>query len=175
MIPGCQTVVRSTLSDDKQGIDYIATLRRSAQIFIDAKTRSKGCSHFWTQGPEVALETWSIRPGGRFHTPYERRLIGWTLSEAKITDYIFFKFDPADTLDCFLLPFQLLRIAFRHYFYDWYGRYKVDIQRSYAENRQWESECIFVPISCVFSAIETVSKSHVCISRMKKDDKGELF
>ena len=58
--PNCSEVVRAKIDDDKQGIDYIATLKGGAQIFIDAKTREKGASCYWKHGePELALEIYS--------------------------------------------------------------------------------------------------------------------
>lgn len=75
--------------------------------------------------------------------------VGWTLSESSGVDYILFTFDPADTPEVFLYPFQLLRMAFRRNLKTWQKGYKVDKQNS----GQWRSECVFVPESVVWDGI----------------------
>jgi hypothetical protein len=154
MIPGCVSVDDASQLLNTNGVDYVATLRKGAVILIDAKTRDKGCSRFWkAKEPEFALETWSVRPGGRFGTPECRAKTGWTLCEAKNVDLILFKFDPSDSEDVFLVCFQLLRAAFRTHLPEWRTKYKVDVQSS----RSWQSECVFVPEGVVHAAIRRVS------------------
>ena len=154
MIPGCVSVEDSSPELNRRGVDYIARLRRGAEILIDAKTRSKGCSRHWNGcGPEFALETWSVRPGGKYRTHDNLKKIGWTLSESSSVDMILFKFDPADSTKVYLVGFQLLRIAFRRFFKEWYSKFKVDIQ----DSKTWESECVFVPSSVVYDSMSKVS------------------
>lgn len=149
MIPGCIDVQIASETLDRQGVDYIATLRRQAEILIDAKTRDAGCSEWWKGQPELALEDWSVIP--------EKGNVGkagWTLDESKVTDLVLFTFAPEDTAVCYLISFQLLRIAFHRNCCRWREQYKFDVQDSGA----WRSRCIFVPVSVVFAAIEEVSK-----------------
>ena len=147
MIPGCTNVETANTEMDRQGIDYIATLRRGAAIFIDAKAREAGCSKFWNDGPELALEIWSVCPengnGGK---------VGWTLDESKQTNLVLFTFDPSDTAQCYLLSFQLLRAAFHNNFHQWTGIYQRDKQSSI----DWKSECVFVPANVVLDAIQDI-------------------
>jgi len=158
MIPGCVSVIKTDEQTDRNGVDYIATLRRGAQILIDAKTREPGASRYWNGGgPELALEIWSVRPGGKYNTPRERAKVGWTLCEAKETDMIYYTFDPSDCFDVFLLPFQHLRIAFRQNWPIWSKRYLSKTQDSFT----WESLCIFVPANEVLKAIDTVERCHI--------------
>lgn len=159
MIDGCASVQVADRNLDRQGIDYIATLRGGAEIFIDAKAREKGCSRFWKSGPEFALEDYSVVP--RF--PGDPGKAGWTLDESKKTHLILFTFDPSDTDDCFLVSFQLLRMAFRRNYRTWKDQYKNDTQQS----NGWKSHCIFVPASVVLDAIQQTSKgkiTHVSVS-----------
>jgi len=147
MISGCETVVKTGTADDKAGVDYIATLRGGATVLIDAKTRTAGCSRYWRQGPELALEKWSVLPGGKYSTPQGKT--GWTLCETKNVDYILFTFDPSDSVEVFLYPYQLLRMTFRRMLPQWWKTYKKDTQ----ESDGWESQCVFVPESVVWSAM----------------------
>jgi len=148
MIDGCVDVVVAEVEQDREGIDYIATLRGGAKLFIDAKARDSGCSRFWNNGPELALEDWSIVPENGMQGK-----AGWTLDESKLTDLVLFTFDLTDTDVCYLLSFQLLRIAFRRFYWDWKRQYKNDVQHS----DSWRSHCIFVPAEVVMNAISAVS------------------
>jgi hypothetical protein len=162
-LPGCVSVEKTDVQTDKKGIDYIATLRRGAQIAIDAKTRDRGASRFWrsrgsghVKEPEVALEIWSVVPGGKFRTPQGKT--GWTLCEQKNTDLIYYTFDPADTNEAFLVSFHLLRIAFRQNINIWTSKYHTKTQETTEDGRSWQSKAVFVPVSVVLRAITDVSK-----------------
>lgn len=151
ILPGCVTVEESGVEDDKRGIDYVATLRRGATVNIDLKCREPGCAKYWQEGPELALEDWSVVPDHRYSGT-----VGWTLDESKLTDYTLHMFDPNDTRDVFLLPFQLLRAAFRHYAPEWRLVYKTAKQ----DSGYWQSSCIFVPAHAVVRAIEEQMVHH---------------
>jgi hypothetical protein len=160
MLPGCVSVEKAEVNLDKQGVDYIATLRRGRQIYIDAKARTPGCSRFWTQGPEVALETWSVKP--------ERDTVGkvgWTLDESKQTELVLFTFDKKDHPSCYLVSFQLLRCAFHRNYHDWRSAFQVDTQKSNWNGSRWKSECVFVPIRTVYDAIQAASMWTLDFSR----------
>ena len=146
LIPDCETVEPSTLAQDIKGIDYIAILDSGVALKIDHKVREHGCSKYWKTGPELALETWSI---------YGRKL-GWTLDKAKDTDYTLHTFDASDTEIVYLLPFQLLRKAFRKHGGDWSRQYGTKMQHSRNNGREWDSECVFVPATIVLDAIKAM-------------------
>jgi hypothetical protein len=149
IIAGCVSVEKSGLVQDKNGVDYIATLRNGARVLIDAKTRQPGCSKYWRNGPELALERWSVMPGGRYGIPATQSRVGWTLCERKEVDYILFTFPPADAGEVFLYPYQSLRMTFRRMFSQCWARYKHDTQ----DSGSWESECVFVPEATVWQAM----------------------
>jgi len=152
LLDGCSSVVPATVELDKKGVDYIATLRKGAEVYIDAKTRKKGCGKYWHNGePEVSIELWSVMPGGKYNTSQDRSKAGWTLDEAKITDMILYTFDREDTDTAYLFPFQPLRMAAKRMIGFWMKRFKVDVQ----DSRTWESKAVFVPASEVILAIET--------------------
>jgi len=140
------------IREDKMGNDYRVILRRGGEILVDAKNRDRGCSRFWKCGPEFALEKWSVLPENG--TPGKT---GWTLCERKQTDLIFFKFYPEDSTDVFLVSYQLLRVAFRRNLNLWENQFQVARQSSGA----WKSECVFVPASIVFCAINDISVSRL--------------
>ena len=140
MIDGCVRVEKTDTRLDKGGVDYVATLRNGAQVLIDAKARDKGCSKYWKKnGPEVALETWSVKPDSSNNFNGKT---GWTLCEKKQTDLILFTFHPTDTMETFLVSYQMLRIAFRRHLKIWKSSgLLLATQRS----DTWFSECLFVP------------------------------
>ena len=147
-IPNCVCVRKTSLKADRAGVDYIAQLAGGAEIGIDAKLREKGASAYWTTGEaELALETWSVFPDGK-HTPKE----GWTLSTAADVDLILFRFHPADWPESYLLPFQMLRMAFKRKRADWETRYPKKIQ----DSGDWFSQALFVPVSVVLRELMCV-------------------
>lgn len=150
MLDGCTEVRAATLSLDIRGVDYIARLRGGSDVYIDAKTRQRGCSKYWGAEPDLAIELWSVKP-----TATCQGKPGWTLDEAKLTDLILYTWDPADTVETYLLPFQLLRVAARRNIRRWMEEYKRDIQ----DSGQWQSEAVFVPASEVISAIQKCMRS----------------
>lgn len=94
--PNCIEVVKTKIEADRQGFDYIATLKGGVQIFIDAKTRMKGASHYWKHGePELAFEIYSV---------VEEKKIGWTLNTKSKAHYILYTFDEADSPKFLYLP-----------------------------------------------------------------------
>lgn len=141
---GVVSVSVTDVAVDKTGVDYVVALRRGATINVDHKAREAGCSRYWTRGPELALETWSVCP-----EPSQPGKAGWTLDEAKATDYTLHTFDPQDALAYYVLPFHQLRTAFRRQVLEWTARYRVARQSSGG----WRSECVFVPASVVMDAI----------------------
>ena len=143
-ILGCVTVFKTSDTIDKSGIDYIAVLRGGTRIQIDAKTREKGCSRFWKNGPELALEIWSKCP-----SESKPGVTGWTLKEDGQVDMILYTFDPEDSGEFYLLPFQHLRMAFRKNYKDWTARFK----KAYQPNDGYKSEAVFVPATVVLDAI----------------------
>lgn len=141
-IPGCVSVEKASLAMDKNGIDYIVKLGGGATIRIDHKARG-ACSRWWRNGPELALELWSVKP-----VPPRLGKIGWTLDESKETDYTLHTFE--DAPQCFFLPFQLLRWAFKKNGPSWITKYKRSTQNT---DGRYDSECLFVPSVIVLDAI----------------------
>lgn len=160
MIPGCLSVEKTSVEQDKQGIDYIATLRKGAKILIDAKTRTKNCAKYWKCGPELALEIWSVKPENGLNGK-----TGWTLNESCLVDYILFTFDPVDCNTAFLYPFQLLRTSFVLFYKQWKNEFKSDIQSS----GLWKSECLFVPEDVVYAAMRSAMQTKNIIPVTKQE------
>jgi len=158
MIDGCKEVYPTGTVQDKMGVDYVAVLRGGARLYVDAKNRERGCSKYWNSGPELALELWSVRPGGKYNTRRSQAKTGWTLCETKDVDLILFTFDPTDCATAFLFSYQHLRIAFRRNYKNWNDKYKTDIQSSKDRGRRWQSECIFVSVCTVEKAIRNVRR-----------------
>jgi hypothetical protein len=155
MLHGCVNCVPSTdVNMDRHGVDYVATLRGGAQVFIDAKTRRESCRRYWRYGEEIPIEIWSVMPGGRFNISPDSAKVGWTLDESKITDLILFTWNKADCEFAYLLCFQTLRIAAARYLEYWANTFDIKVQNS----GRWESQAIFVPIQNVLDAMRDVQK-----------------
>jgi hypothetical protein len=157
LLDGCLEVNANDAEGDDNGIDFIATLRGGSKVAIDVKTRQPGCSKFWRNGegePELAIEKWSVMPGGTCGIPLHSAKAGWTVDESKETDLILYTFDPKDSSVAYLLPFQSLRLAARKMIPLWFARHKVDIQTSQSGGRMWQSQAVFVPASEVIAAIQ---------------------
>ncbi len=145
------SVEKAGKHDDRAGIDYVVTLQGGARIAVDVKTREKGCSRYWTDGPELALELWSQKypPGSK-----KENRPGWTRDSHKRCHYVMFKFDREDWAAAYILPFQQLNRAFRENLGEWYLLYP------HAEQCQagadYMSECVFVPADVVMEAVQRV-------------------
>jgi len=162
LLAGCESCIKSTPELDRLGIDYIATLRRGAPVYVDAKTRKPGCARYWTNGPELAIEKWSVMPGGRYKTPQNLAKTGWTLDEAKLTDLILYVWHPQDSELAFLLPFQHLRMTARRYLAEWMRNYKVAQQ----DSGSWESEAVFVPAESVLDALRETMAGRIPVAEV---------
>lgn len=142
--PHCLTVEKTDVELDRQGIDYIGTLRGGAKIFIDAKTREKGASRYWKHGaPEIALEIYSI---------VEQKKLGWALSGTSKAHYILYTFDVTDSENFYMFPFQLLRKVFYENGRHWIDEYGQKTQVS----DNWHSSAVFVPANVVVQAISAI-------------------
>jgi hypothetical protein len=157
LLPGCVSVEKTDTQADKAGTDYIATLRGGRPVNIDAKLRSQGCSRYWKGGePELALEKWSVMPDGT-----KQGKIGWTLSESSTAEMVLFRFHPDDCPNALLLSFQNLRMAFIAKGPAWFIQYKTLVATTYdaRTGNSWRSECVFVPKSKVWDAIQEVASA----------------
>lgn len=144
-IPNCVDVRKTDEETDKKGVDYIATLSGGAEIGIDVKARDKGVSKYWQNGKEdLVLEVWSVYPDG-----INEGKIGWTLSDKTNVDFILYTFDEEDSNKYYLLPYQLLRMAFMKHGREWVKRYGL----KKSESGKWYSQAVFVPITEIFTAI----------------------
>jgi hypothetical protein len=157
LFPGSTGVAKTGTELDRAGVDYLVTLRRGAVLKVDAKARSRGCARHWCprDEPEVALERWSVLPGGKYATPRADAKAGWTLDESKDVDLILFTFHPDDHPIAYVRSLPLLREAFRRNCGLFFELFKTDVQ----DSRRWQSECVFVPLRAVDQAIEAVSRT----------------
>jgi hypothetical protein len=92
--------------------------------------------------------------------PADRAKVGWALCDKKQTDFILFKFSPADCKNVFLVSYQLLRMAFRQQRDSWSKCFKVDVQTTCDRKTGaplWQSEAVFVPSNVLYAAMIQVS------------------
>lgn len=148
--PSCREVVPADKSMDRLGVDYVATLRRGATVYVDAKRRFN-CARYWRGGvPELTLEIWSACPGGE--TPAR---VGWTLDESKLTDYVLFTWPAEEHAGRYMVPFQLLRVAFRRHVLEWSRTYRLNREQPNGGKwSSWSSTCVFVPLPVVWEAMQ---------------------
>lgn len=149
-IPHCISIRKTSVEEDRKGVDYVAVLQNGAEILIDAKTREPGSKRYWKHGEaELALEIWSV---------VEREKIGWTLNNSTNVDYILYRFDRKDWDKFYFIPFQLLRKAFWENGPKWVETYVRKKQKS----NSWTSECVFVPASIVLDAVSKIMQGSIC-------------
>ncbi|WP_273845440.1 hypothetical protein [Rubrobacter calidifluminis] len=114
----------------RAGIDRRLILADGTVLSVDEKVRERDY-------PDFCLEYWSDR---------KRQIPGWVAKDLTC-DYIAYAFVPSRT--CYLLPFQLLRRAWREHHRRWVGTYrKVE-----ALNRGYVTVSVAVPIEVVLEAI----------------------
>lgn len=140
-IPKCVNVEKTSVDIDRAGVDYIATLQGGTKILIDAKTRTPGCSRYWKDEPELAIETWSV---------VEKKIPGWTFNEKSDVDYILYTFPKEDYAGYFFIPFQLLRSASISCYPDWIKRFPKHYQR----NNGYTSEAMFIPANVILAEVK---------------------
>jgi hypothetical protein len=139
-IPGALRVTKAVESDDRNGTDWWVYRSCDRTLSIDAKVRSED----WAARPEpqddLALETWSV---------VERNVPGWTRNERKRTDYILWLW--TDSGRSCLVPFPMLCAVFMANWMEWRKQYKIAQQ--YTPDREYHSECVFVPRRVIWQAI----------------------
>lgn len=112
------------------GIDRRLVLADGTVLSVDEKVRERDY-------PDFCLEYWSDQ---------KRRKPGW-IAKDLTCDYIAYAFVPSRT--CYLLPFQLLRMAWRLRRKEWVR----DYQKVEAFNRGYVTASVAVPIQVVLDAI----------------------
>jgi len=152
---GCSVAEVGSKEKDILGADYIINAPNSKKLYVDEKTRERGCSIYWKENqPELAPEIWSVMPGGKFNVPKNKSKVGWTLDDNKITDLILHTFHKQDTLKYYILPFDLYKNVFKRNLKLWKSKYKVATQISNYNNIYWQSQCVFIPAIVIINAIE---------------------
>lgn len=95
----------------RDGVDRIVYLPNRKEIRIDEKKRTKDYG-------DILLEEWSV-----FYGEGDRRnKIGWALDANKVCDFIAYAVIPAQR--CYLLPFEILRLAFAVNRDEWVRKYR---------------------------------------------------
>lgn len=135
--------------EDMVGVDYIAVDHAGKQIKIDVKRRQKGCSKYWKNGvPEIQLEVWAEI----------KKKIGWTIDDAKETDFVIFIYDKSDyTGETVLMPFDLLKEITKRNLRKWAkqkGCYKK--QENKGLYGYFEATCLFMPLPILRAEIDAL-------------------
>jgi len=151
----CESVTISRkLSEERKGIDFSVHLKTGKRIKIDLKHREKGASKYWQNGPEIALEIWSIKPNSYYYYTNEepeRQQIGWSLDDSKETDFILYTFD--DIEEKYMISFELLKNALKKNGKSWIKNYKYVEQTTHSGMNTWKSSVLFLPVKVLLSAI----------------------
>lgn len=135
-VQGAVNVIGANQRDDLTGVDYWVIMSSGTRFGVDCKVRAEDWA---TRGADdLALETWSM---------IEQSRVGWTRDDKKKTDYVLWLW--RDTGRWCLLPFVPLRTVFSRNWQRWATVYGVKRQA----NKNYTSECIFVPRRIVWRAI----------------------
>lgn len=158
--PSATKVVKTPKEVDRLGADYVisfGTEYDTKVVFVDAKSRSlSSCETNFQRDqlgnmiPEFALEICSVTQYRDYKFIPERGdKVGWTLNDTSIADYILYTYPDGCVHKSFLVPFQLLRLAFRNNYKKWTTQYGIHYQQS----DSWYSVCVFVNAYEVLDAI----------------------
>ena len=113
------------------GIDRQVLLADGTVLKIDEKVRR-------TSYPDFCLEYWSDEA---------RKVPGW-IAKPLTCDFIAYAFAPTAT--CYVLPFQLLRSAWKSNRKEWVATYRPPIR---AENPGYTTVSVAVPIAVVLESL----------------------
>ena len=119
----------------KLGIDKILIFESNKRIFIDEKKRRKDYG-------DILLEEYS---------DFDNKKIGW-LSRSKFTDYIVYAL--MDTKKIYLLPFQLLQLAWISN----YGKWLNEYGRKFSNNENYRTSNIPIPTEILLESIKQEMK-----------------
>jgi hypothetical protein len=143
-IAGARGVHKAHPDNDRLGCDFYVEAY-GKHLAVDAKVREEEKGD-----DDLALEHMSVVD------PY---IVGWTLDDKKITDYILFHWK--DSGRCELIPARELRAAFAANLEEWLAAYQNHENTSYANGRTWNSRCVYVPRLEVWRAIHRLSRGSV--------------
>ena len=101
----------------RDGIDRVIFLANGRQLLVDEKKREATDKKTGKPYLDVLLEEWSVFHGEGSH----RNKIGWSLDRKKRCDFIAYSIPLAER--CYMLPFELLRLAFETRRSDWAREY----------------------------------------------------
>ena len=145
-IPAALAVQKASNEHDRQGTDYWITRKNGGPLSVDVKVRLTDFAYKCgkNQADDLALEYWSVQ---------EARVVGWTLDQRKMTDYIMWYW--ADSGRWCLMPFPLLSAVFAQNVTEWVGEYRKACQKTTrADGSHYHSWCVFVPRNVVWMAIQ---------------------
>jgi hypothetical protein len=140
-IPGAVSAARSSVVNDRQGVDWWVEMSTARHLAVDVKVRQDDWASTHPGEDDLALETWSVT---------ENQKIGWTRDEQKRCDYILWFWKPTKRF-C-LIPFPMLCRVFNEQWRSWSATYKTRPQKT-TKVGTYHSECVFVPRRVVWAAI----------------------
>lgn len=159
-IPGSTRAIQANSHNDRSGVDWWLEMQSGNFLAVDCKIREDDPLPRFGKD-DLALETWSV---------VEKKVVGWTLDDAKRTDYVFWIWK--DTGRWCVVPFLLLRKAFQFHRSEWIAKFQVSRQST---ERRYTSECVFVPRKVVWLAMASMAKGYSDQLVQLRADQGCLF
>jgi len=120
----------------RKGIDKVLHLKNGDTVYVDEKKRRKDYG-------DILLEVWSVK---------EKSVKGWVWSETKVTDYIIYAF--MNSKRVFMLPFQLLKMAFNRCKNQWLAKYSIPPAHTIRNGVKYTTENIAVPKEVLMSELK---------------------
>ena len=133
-IPGALDARKSSVENDRIGVDWWVEMTNARHLAVDAKVREEDWAASHPDEDDLALETWSV---------VEKGVVGWTRDANKRCDYVLWLWK--DTGRYCLVPFPMLLKAFTDNWESWCCEYKVSRQLTKRTKSEYHSECVFVP------------------------------
>lgn len=124
----------------RDGLDRAIHFESGKVFYIDEKNRRKDYS-------DLLLEDWSVW----YSEKHPRNKIGWALDEQKRCDFVAYAIHPKQV--CYLLPFELLRLAFKTKHDEWERLERPHGRVPDAMNDGYRTRNIAVPWTLVRAAI----------------------
>lgn len=148
-IPGACKAFKAGKENDRSGVDWWVEHNSGKFLGIDCKIRTGDYSVKDKRKDDLALEIWSV---------VEKQIPGWTLQESKRTDYVLWVW--MDTGRWCLVPFLMLSTVFKLFKDEWRLTYQWNRQRTIGNDRDYHSECVFVPRREVWAKIYEIYSGH---------------
>lgn len=146
LVPGFTGLRKATVSEDKQGIDYLGLRGNRPPISFDVKHREVCPIKAWNSD-DACIECWSVWKGNQ----HPDNKPGWTYDPNKLCDYIIYTWPATGGRRYWIVPFHALHVAAKDNWHKWTKSGFRD-----ARNNGYLTRCVYPQRAVIKAAIEAV-------------------